>query len=142
MEAEFHEARQWVANHLDLEQIQPVSVSTWRALTGWVSLNAAFGLWLVQKLRWFMDSDIETVKRPLSSICLYWCWMLHLAHSFSTQLIKLPYFLQKFQTFETTIRILGGLVSAFYHSDGDELFLRKALDFGERWRSYCALFLQ
>jgi mannosyl-oligosaccharide alpha-1,2-mannosidase len=28
MEAEFHEARQWVANHLDLEQIQPVSVST------------------------------------------------------------------------------------------------------------------
>ena len=37
------------------------------------------------------------------------------------------------QVFETTIRILGGLMSAFYHSGGDELFLRKALDFGERW---------
>ena len=36
------------------------------------------------------------------------------------------------QTFETTIRILGGLISAFYHSDGDELFLRKAIEFGER----------
>ncbi|GAX82024.1 hypothetical protein CEUSTIGMA_g9452.t1 [Chlamydomonas eustigma] len=60
LEEEFHEARQWVANHLDFEQLQAVS------------------------------------------------------------------------TFETTIRILGGLLSAFYHSDGDELFLRKALDFGER----------
>ena len=39
------------------------------------------------------------------------------------------------QTFETTIRILGGLCSAFYHSGGDELFLRKALDFGERCSS-------
>ena len=36
------------------------------------------------------------------------------------------------QTFETTIRILGGLVSAFYHSEGDELFLRKAIEYGER----------
>uniref|UniRef100_A0A8C0SEZ2 alpha-1,2-Mannosidase n=1 Tax=Canis lupus familiaris TaxID=9615 RepID=A0A8C0SEZ2_CANLF len=33
--------------------------------------------------------------------------------------------------FESTIRILGGLLSA-YHLSGDELFLRKAEDFGNR----------
>ncbi|EFJ41245.1 alpha-1,2-mannosidase [Volvox carteri f. nagariensis] len=33
--------------------------------------------------------------------------------------------------FETTIRILGGLVAAFYHSGGDELFLLKAVEFAE-----------
>ena len=44
----------------------------------------------------------------------------------------IPSIFAPLQTFETTIRILGGLCSAFYHSGGDELFLRKALDFGER----------
>ena len=39
---------------------------------------------------------------------------------------------QPVSTFETTIRVLGGLVSAFYHSEGDELFLKKAVDFAER----------
>lgn len=39
---------------------------------------------------------------------------------------------QPVSTFETTIRVLGGLASAFYHSGGDELFLKKAVDFGER----------
>eukprot|EP00798_Chlamydomonas_sp_ICE-L_P014757 gene14757-20806_t len=34
-------------------------------------------------------------------------------------------------TFETTIRILGGLSSAYYHSGGDELFLRKAVEFAD-----------
>ncbi|KAJ9518878.1 hypothetical protein QJQ45_026275 [Haematococcus lacustris] len=34
--------------------------------------------------------------------------------------------------FESTIRILGGMLSAFYHSGGDELFLRKAVEFAER----------
>ncbi|EFB23722.1 hypothetical protein PANDA_020274, partial [Ailuropoda melanoleuca] len=33
--------------------------------------------------------------------------------------------------FESTIRVLGGLLSA-YHLSGDELFLRKAEDFGNR----------
>ena len=37
------------------------------------------------------------------------------------------------QTFETTIRVLGGLVSAFYHSGGDELFYRKAVEFADMW---------
>ncbi|PNH03981.1 Endoplasmic reticulum mannosyl-oligosaccharide 1,2-alpha-mannosidase [Tetrabaena socialis] len=34
--------------------------------------------------------------------------------------------------FETTIRILGGLASAYYHSGGDELFLEKAVEFADR----------
>ncbi|GIL55013.1 hypothetical protein Vafri_10677 [Volvox africanus] len=34
--------------------------------------------------------------------------------------------------FETTIRILGGLAAAFYHSGGDELYLLKAVEFAER----------
>lgn len=33
--------------------------------------------------------------------------------------------------FETTIRVLGGLLSA-YHLSGDDLFLRKAIDLGDR----------
>jgi mannosyl-oligosaccharide alpha-1,2-mannosidase len=36
------------------------------------------------------------------------------------------------QVFESTIRILGGLLSAFHHSGGDELFLRHAVEFAER----------
>lgn len=35
--------------------------------------------------------------------------------------------------FETTIRILGGLAAAFYHSGGDEAFLMKAVEFADRW---------
>jgi hypothetical protein len=42
------------------------------------------------------------------------------------------------QVFETTIRILGGLVSAFYQSGGDELFLWKAVDFAERCETAAA----
>eukprot|EP00198_Chlamydomonas_reinhardtii_P010757 XP_001700094.1 alpha-1,2-mannosidase [Chlamydomonas reinhardtii] len=34
--------------------------------------------------------------------------------------------------FETTIRILGGLAAAFYHSGGDEAFLMKAVEFADR----------
>ncbi|RKP27308.1 glycoside hydrolase, partial [Syncephalis pseudoplumigaleata] len=34
--------------------------------------------------------------------------------------------------FETTIRVLGGLLSAYHMSDGDSLYLAKALDLGER----------
>ncbi|KAG2434808.1 hypothetical protein HXX76_007693 [Chlamydomonas incerta] len=34
--------------------------------------------------------------------------------------------------FETTIRILGGLSAAFYHSGGDEAFLIKAVEFADR----------
>lgn len=41
------------------------------------------------------------------------------------------------QVFETTIRILGGLLSAFYHTGGDEMYLRKALEFGERCVRVC-----
>lgn len=36
------------------------------------------------------------------------------------------------QVFETTIRILGGLLAAYAHSGGDEMFLNKALEFGNR----------
>lgn len=36
------------------------------------------------------------------------------------------------QVFETTIRILGGLLAAYFHSGGDEMFLNKALEFGNR----------
>ncbi|KAJ7088822.1 glycoside hydrolase [Mycena belliarum] len=36
-----------------------------------------------------------------------------------------------FSTFETTIRVLGGLLSA-YHLSGDEIYLRHASDLGER----------
>jgi hypothetical protein len=39
----------------------------------------------------------------------------------------------RLQVFESTIRILGGLLSAFHHSGGDELFLRHAVEFAERW---------
>ena len=59
----------------------------------------------------------------------------HRLQSFSLRISLFCYLLRfwlSLQTFETTIRILGGLCSAFYHSGGDELFLRKALDFGER----------
>lgn len=38
---------------------------------------------------------------------------------------------QEVNLFETTIRVLGGLLSA-YHLSADELFLTKALDLGER----------
>lgn len=34
--------------------------------------------------------------------------------------------------FETTIRILGGLLSAYYLSDGDVLFLQRAKQLGDR----------
>ncbi|KXZ54812.1 hypothetical protein GPECTOR_4g883 [Gonium pectorale] len=34
--------------------------------------------------------------------------------------------------FETTIRILGGLAAAFYHSGGDEVYLLKAVEFADR----------
>lgn len=34
--------------------------------------------------------------------------------------------------FETTIRILGGLSAAFYHSGGDEVYLEKAVEFATR----------
>lgn len=36
------------------------------------------------------------------------------------------------QVFETTIRILGGLTAAYYHSGGDEVYLSKAIEFAER----------
>lgn len=35
-------------------------------------------------------------------------------------------------TFETTIRMLGGLLSAYYLSNGDQVYLDKAVDLGER----------
>ncbi|ESK93354.1 glycoside hydrolase family 47 protein [Moniliophthora roreri MCA 2997] len=37
-----------------------------------------------------------------------------------------------FNTFETTIRVLGGLLSAYHLSDGDRLFLEKAIDLADR----------
>ncbi|KAF9480359.1 glycoside hydrolase family 47 protein [Pholiota conissans] len=37
-----------------------------------------------------------------------------------------------FNTFETTIRVLGGLLSAYHFSDQDPLFLEKAIDLGDR----------
>jgi uncharacterized protein YyaL (SSP411 family) len=37
-----------------------------------------------------------------------------------------------FNTFETTIRVLGGLLSAYHLSGGDDLYLEKARDLGER----------
>ncbi|KAJ6505372.1 glycoside hydrolase family 47 protein [Mycena sanguinolenta] len=37
-----------------------------------------------------------------------------------------------FNTFETTIRVLGGLLSAYELSDGDELFLARAVDLADR----------
>ncbi len=37
------------------------------------------------------------------------------------------------QVFETTIRVLGGLLSSFYLSGGDKALLDKAVDLGERW---------
>lgn len=36
------------------------------------------------------------------------------------------------QVFETTIRVLGGLLSSFYLSGGDQALLEKAVDLGER----------
>ncbi|KAF7338960.1 alpha-1,2-Mannosidase [Mycena venus] len=38
----------------------------------------------------------------------------------------------QFSTFETTIRVLGGLLSAYYLSGGDELYLHHAADLGDR----------
>lgn len=38
---------------------------------------------------------------------------------------------QEVNLFETTIRVLGGLLSA-YHLSGDEMFLRKSIDLGDR----------
>ncbi|KAH6903440.1 mannosidase [Coprinopsis sp. MPI-PUGE-AT-0042] len=37
-----------------------------------------------------------------------------------------------FNTFETTIRVLGGLLSAYHLSDNDPVFLEKAVDLGQR----------
>lgn len=37
-----------------------------------------------------------------------------------------------FNTFETTIRVLGGLLSAYHLSDNDPIFLEKAVDLGQR----------
>ncbi|KAF9561604.1 glycoside hydrolase family 47 protein [Agrocybe pediades] len=38
----------------------------------------------------------------------------------------------EFSTFETTIRVLGGLLSAYHLSDGDALYLEKAVDLADR----------
>ncbi|KAI9461166.1 glycoside hydrolase [Russula earlei] len=35
-------------------------------------------------------------------------------------------------TFETTIRVLGGLLSAYHHSGGDSVFLKRARDLADR----------
>ncbi|KAJ7016913.1 glycoside hydrolase family 47 protein [Mycena alexandri] len=37
-----------------------------------------------------------------------------------------------FNTFETTIRVLGGLLSAYELTDGDELYLERAVDLADR----------
>jgi len=37
-----------------------------------------------------------------------------------------------FNTFETTIRVLGGLLSAYHLSENDDVFLEKAVDLGDR----------
>ncbi|KAF8481629.1 glycoside hydrolase family 47 protein [Russula ochroleuca] len=37
-----------------------------------------------------------------------------------------------FNTFETTIRVLGGLLSAYHHSGGDSLFLKRARELADR----------
>eukprot|EP00882_Tetradesmus_deserticola_P033444 GHRQ01038210.1.p1 GENE.GHRQ01038210.1~~GHRQ01038210.1.p1 ORF type:complete len:187 (+),score=62.62 GHRQ01038210.1:485-1045(+) len=37
------------------------------------------------------------------------------------------------QFFEVNIRILGGLLSAYYLSDGDDMYLHKAQQLGDRW---------
>ncbi|KJA19241.1 glycoside hydrolase family 47 protein [Hypholoma sublateritium FD-334 SS-4] len=37
-----------------------------------------------------------------------------------------------FSTFETTIRVLGGLLSAFHLSGGDDMYLQKAIDLADR----------
>ncbi|KAF8060789.1 glycoside hydrolase [Lyophyllum atratum] len=38
----------------------------------------------------------------------------------------------KFNTFETTIRVLGGLLSAYHLSDGDALYLERATELADR----------
>ncbi|KZV67468.1 glycoside hydrolase family 47 protein [Peniophora sp. CONT] len=38
----------------------------------------------------------------------------------------------EYSTFETTIRVLGGLLSAYHLSGGDKLYLDKAIDLGDR----------
>lgn len=38
----------------------------------------------------------------------------------------------KFNTFETTIRVLGGLLSAYHFSDDDSIFLERAQDLADR----------
>ncbi|KAJ7623033.1 glycoside hydrolase [Mycena polygramma] len=38
----------------------------------------------------------------------------------------------KFNTFETTIRVLGGLLSAYELTDGDQLYLDRAIDLADR----------
>ncbi|EIW87221.1 glycoside hydrolase family 47 protein [Coniophora puteana RWD-64-598 SS2] len=38
----------------------------------------------------------------------------------------------EFSTFETTIRVLGGLLSAYHLSGGDNIYLEKARDLGDR----------
>jgi hypothetical protein len=37
------------------------------------------------------------------------------------------------QFFEVNIRILGGLLSAYFLSDGDDMYLHKAQQLGDRW---------
>jgi hypothetical protein len=37
------------------------------------------------------------------------------------------------QFFEVNIRILGGLLSAYYLSDGDDMYLHKAQQLADRW---------
>jgi hypothetical protein len=54
------------------------------------------------------------------------------SHAVPTTTADAHPFLCCMQTFEGTIRILGGLLSAFYHSWGDQLYLNKAIEFAER----------
>lgn len=44
----------------------------------------------------------------------------------------------KVQFFEVNIRILGGLLSAYFLSDGDEMYLHKAQALADRWAASTA----
>jgi hypothetical protein len=45
------------------------------------------------------------------------------------------------QFFEVNIRILGGLLSAYFLSDGDDMYLHKAQQLGDRWVLRSAAFI-
>ncbi len=75
--------------------------------------------WIEHKLSFERDADFNTFEVRLfellrTACCTAYCDLIH------------------YGPLQTTIRLLGGLLSAFHHSGGDSLFLRRARDLADR----------